>query len=661
MLLAGYRSNRRSCLALLAALCLAPVFAANAAPNPWTQAASAPLPADGPQPSRYRSVALDIAAVRAQLAAARSSGAAVDLALPLPDGGYATFALVDSGTMPAALKNKYPDIVSLAGADANGRRARVDVSPLGFSAMVFEADGRWVVVPQTGADARYVVFRGSAMPPRRPFQCGVTGHAPAPLAAATRAAPAPNTVTGAMRRNYRTAVAANSSYVASVGGGTRPGGLAAVVAAMNRVNEVYETELAVHMTLVANNDLVIYPDAATDPYSNDEDALNQNGPNLDTVLGNAAYDVGHVFTTASGGIAWLGSTCNDGAKGAGTTGRPDPQGDPFVVDYVAHELGHQFNGMHTFNGCGNDTYGAEYEPGSGSTIQAYAGICGADNLQANSDPYFHAKSLQEMTDWIEGAGGVCVQAQPNANRAPVIDTAVLPVGKTIPAGTAFALTGAATDPDGDALTYNWEQYDLGDPSFVGAGDIGNGPLFRSFLATANPTRHFPRLSTILGGEAAIGEYLPTTTRDLAFRLTVRDNRMPGGRSASADVDLHVDATAGPFALTLPNATLTWGRGESRNVRWDVARTDVAPVGCAAVDIALSIDGGQTFPTVLAAQAPNTGAAVVTVPNTPDTWMARVRLQCSTNVFLDISDENLSIAATGTPDPVIDGIFQNGFQ
>ena len=659
---ASNRSLSRPRLALLAALCLFPAFAAVGAPNAWTETALAALPAAGPQPARFRSLSLDIAGVRAQLAAARRSGAAIDLPLPLPDGGYATFALVDSGTMPRALNDKYPDIASLAGSDATGRRARVDVSPLGLQAMVFDTDGRWVVMPvASGDDSRYLVFRGDALPPHRAFQCGTPGHARTSLAAATHAANAPSTVTGAMRRNYRIAVAANSSYVAAVGGGTRAGGLAAVVVAMNRVNEVYETELAVHMTLVADNDLVIYPDPVTDPYSNNENAIDENGPNLDAVLGNAAYDIGHVFTTASGGIAGLGVTCNDSRKGEGTTGRPDPQGDPFHIDYVAHELGHQFDGKHTFNGCGNEAYGAEYEPGSGSTIQAYAGICGADDLQPNSDPYFHAKSLQEMNDWIGGAGGACAQAQVNTNLAPVIAVAALPVGLTIPARTAFALTGSAIDPDGDAPTYNWEQYDLGDPSFIGAGDVGNGPIFRSFLATANPTRHFPRLQTVLGGAGVPGEDLPTTTRDLTFRLTVRDNRAQGGRSSSADVALHVTAAAGPFVLTLPNAPMIWGRGESRNVRWDVAGTNAAPVACATVDIALSTDGGQTFPAALATLAPNTGAAVVTVPNTPNTSQARVRVQCSTNVFLDISDADFTIAAIGSPDPVIDRIFGNGFQ
>jgi hypothetical protein len=648
----------RALLALVVAFSISPVVAAA---SPWSESASAPLAASGPQPANYRTFDLDIAAVRAQLAAAQRQGVATDLALPLPEGGAATFTLADSGTMPSALRQKYPDIVSLAGADAHGRRARVDVSPAGLSAMVFDDGGRYVIVPRTSG-AGYLVFRGASLPPRsEPFRCGLSAPVRSPLVAATRAGIVPATVTGAARRNYRIAVAANASYVETVGNGTVAGGLAAVVAAMNRVNEVYETELAVHMTLVANNDLLIYADAASDPYSNDENALYENGPNLDATIGATAYDIGHVFTTAGGGIAGLGVTCTE-SKGMGTTGRPDPTGDPFWIDYVAHEIGHQFNGMHTFNGCSNDAYGSEYEPGSGSTIQAYAGICGADNLQPNSDPYFHARSLEEMTNWIDGTGGECVEATPNTNRAPVIDVSSLPpAGTTIPAQTAFALTASATDPDGDALTYGFEQYDVGEPSFIGAGDIGNGPIFRSFPATADPTRYFPRLSTLLGGEAAIGEDLPTTTRGLTFRLTVRDNRAQGGRSTSADVDLAVTAAAGPFEVTLPDSSMAWGRGETRHVRWNVARTDLAPVSCAAVDVALSTDGGASFAHALATQVPNTGHALIVVPNVPNTVFGRVRVKCSNNVFLDISNENFVIAATGSADPVIDAIFRDGFQ
>ena len=79
--------------------------------------------------------------------------------------------------------------------------------------------------------------------------------------AASRRPPA-----GTLQR-YRLALAATGEYTA-FHGGTVSAGMAAIITTMNRVNGVYERDLAVRMVLVANNSSIVYTNAATDPYTN---------------------------------------------------------------------------------------------------------------------------------------------------------------------------------------------------------------------------------------------------------------------------------------------------------------------------------------------------------------------------------------------------------
>lgn len=647
--------------------------AADVPRNVWQDAPSSALSADMPQPGQRRSLTLDFHKTNSLVAGSQRAGAAVALSLPHPDGGFYDFLLSDSGVMPAELQAKYPEIVSLSGIDGEGRSARVDISPSGLQAMVFDTDGVWIVRPEMreGTGNRYMSYRRAdvAMPTEK-FQCethedALQASRPSLLGDGR---PASTLVsTGANTRNYRAAVAANHNYVAAVcpGNLTVACGLGQVVLAMNRVNQVYETELGVHLTLIADNDKIIYPLASgnpapttptNDPYSNNTAALGQNQTNLTNVIGTANFDIGHVFTTGSGGVAGLAVTCLNSQKGRGTTGLSNPVGDDFYIDYVSHEMGHQFGGNHTFNsttsscGGGNRAANAAYEPGSGSTIQAYAGICAADNLQPHSDPYFHAKSLDEINTWINGNGGSCVSATPATNAAPVIDPASLPTGLTIPHRTPFALSAVATDADGDILTYNWEQYDLGSATALTEGDIGNGPIFRSYNATLSPIRIFPSMSAVLEGGVTLpkGEAWPNSNRNLNFRLTVRDNHdVPGtpqfGRTESANITLAVTTSAGPFVVTSPNTATTWDRADPQTVTWNVANTDAAPVSCANVRLDLSVDGGASWPFELAASTANNGSASVMVPApAPNTTQARVRASCVGNVFFDVSNANFTI-------------------
>jgi PKD repeat protein len=416
-----------------------------------------------------------------------------------------------------------------------------------------------------------------------------------------------------------------------------------IIPAVNRVTGIYEREVSVHLTLVANNDLIIFNTPA-DPYVNDQGLtmLATNQVTIDAIIGPLNYDIGHVASTGGGGVAFLGVVCSV-QKAGGVTGLPQPTGDPYYVDYVAHEMGHQFGGNHTFNGnvsnCagGNQNATTAYEVGSGSTIQAYAGICAPQNLQPNSDPYFHGASYDEILDHITGTADSCAVKTPTGNNAPAVEAGV---DYNIPARTPFTLTASGSDPDGDSLTFGWEEFDLG-PPHDGLSDNGSSAIFRSFNPTTSPSRTFPKQSDLLNNVKTYGELLPTTTRVMTFRVTARDNRTGGGGVEYDSMKVHVNSSAGPFVVTSPNGNEWWTSGSTKTITWNVANTDQAPINATYVDIHLSTDGGQTFPIVLASAVPNDGSHDIAVPGI-STADARIRISANDNIFFDLSNADFFI-------------------
>lgn len=610
-------------------------------------------------PQLYRTIKLDVNGMKNFLLEApiefsdETKSKIVILYLPMPDGSMQKFSIVESPIMVPVLAAKYPEIKTYLGKGIDDPYAsvRFDFTMHGFHAMILSPDGNVFIDPYSLGDTQNYIsyYTRDYINSTKSFECEVLSDESRINELNYLKGNQILTPTGPQLRTYRVAVAATGEYTAFFGG-TVPQGLAAVVTSVNRVNGVYEKEVAVRMVLVANNDTLIFTNASTDPYTNNDGGamLAQNQTTVDARIGSANYDFGHVFSTGGGGVAYLGVICVAGLKARGVTGSGAPVGDPFDIDYVAHEMGHQFAGNHSFNGSagacsgGNRNASTAYEPGSGSTIMAYAGICSPQNLQNNSDAYFHSINFDEIVNYTNfGSGNGCAVTTATGNSAPIV---TVPTGGFyIPKSTPFSLTGSATDANGDALTYCWEEFDLG-PAGAPGTPSGNAPIFRSWNPTSSPTRYFPRLINLLNNTSVIGEILPTYARTLTFRLTARDIKAGGGGVNYAQLQFNVDGNSGPFAVTSPNTNVTLPGASTQTITWSVNNTDIAPVNCANVNILLSTDGGQTFPTVLLASTPNDGSELVTLPNTPSTT-ARIKVEAVGNIFFDLSNVNFIIEET----------------
>lgn len=606
-----------------------------------------------------RPLSLEVSGLRAALATAppetRAAAQPLLLVLPLPDGGTASFRVVEASVMAPALAAQFPSIKTYAGVGVDDPTAsvRLDLTPQGFHAQVLSpTTGDFFIDPATRTDQQhYLSFWRRDMPGRQ-FSCGTVAGTSARAKAARGGSPAQRTA-GQTLRTYRLAVAATGEYT-KFQGGTVALGQAAIVTSVNRVVGVYEKEMAVRMVLVAGNSSLVYTNGATDPYTNGNPGtlLDENQANVDALIGTANYDIGHVFSTAGGGLAALGVVCTPGQKAQGETGISAPVGDAFDIDYVAHEMGHQFGANHPFNGtggsCGGGNRNADtaYEPGSGSTIMAYAGICGSsDDLQPHSNAYFHTVSYEEIQAYL--ATTSCAVTAATGNTIP---QGMLPAGgKVLPIGTPFKLMANGFDADGDPLTFCWEEFDLGSAGSPTAAQVAgdNVPLFRSFTPTTSPTRYFPQLSNIIANTVTIGERLPTVTRDLKFRLTVRDQHtnslgtIGGINNGFLPLSLSSTSAAGPFLVSAPNTAVTWAAGTPQTVTWAVAGTTGNGVNCATVNIRLSTDGGLTYPTVLLSGTANDGTEAVTLPAVASTT-ARIMVEAADNYFFDISNVNFTI-------------------
>ena len=613
-------------------------------------------------PQKFELFTLNTALLKTTLTQAplRNSGySATIIELPIADGVLQKFRVYEASVFAPALQAKHPNIRSYTaqGIDDPSAIARFSLSSLGLNAMITSARQPTIYIDPYTKDKNYYISyaTNTLSPDYRELKCLVEETISNNFPFEEK-----NADDGKLR-TFRLALACTGEYALYhlTQQGIPPGASdaikkAAVLSEMNiamtRVNGVYEKDLSVTMEIIANNEDIIYLVAGSDPYTNNSGGamLGQNQTTCDAVIGNANYDIGHVFSTGGGGIAGLGVVCVTGSKARGVTGLTSPIGDTFYIDFVAHEMGHQFRANHTFNNsCGNNRNGSTaVEPGSGSTIMGYAGIC-PPNIQSHSDDYFSAISIQEMWNFVSGGAGQCA-VQTNTNNLP--PTADAGPDYTIPKSTPFILKGIATDPNGgDVLSHCWEQMNVQVAQMPPVNTSTVGPAFRSIDPLLSPDRYMPSLNTVLIGQTQnLWEVVPAVGRTMNFRYTVRDNVAGGASSASDNMVVTTDGNSGPFVVTSQNTATTWQTRTFETITWDVAGTDIAPVDSPSVDILFSTDGGQTYPIVIADDIPNNGTADVYVPIV-NTTTGRFMIISSNNIFYDINGGIITVQGSLSTD------------
>ena len=580
---------------------------------------------------------------------------------PNSQGGFDDFRIQESSVLEPAYQKKHPELRTYIGQNTKNPNSIISfsVTPKGLHAMTLSSNTGTQFIDPYSKNNTYIVYDKGDLPAlKKEFQCFVPDDMTLAKETITNSNSWKN-ANDSKLRTFRLAIASTIEYsqfhwqAAGFTGADsvaerKAAVLAAMVVTMSRVNTIFQRDLALKMILVDNTDIIFI---TSDNFSNNDAnlLLTESQTVINDAILPANYDIGHTFSTGAGGLATLNSPCVDNNKAKGITGLSTPVGDAYDIDYVAHEMGHQFGAPHTFNGDAGDCAGANrtadnaYEPGSGSTIMAYAGICTPQNVQSQSDAYFHQKSIQMIWDNITTGASTCGAITALSNAAPVANAGP---DYSIPISTAFKLVGSSTDPNGTAgHTFTWEQYDLG---LAGLPEETNvtGPLMRSYEGTTNPVRNIPRFADyVASGGSTTWEKIPSVNRTMTFALTVRDNDVVGpngGGQTNVDfVDIVVNSTV-PFAVVNP---FSWAQGSTQNIEWEVGQSaDVGTINCQLVNIKLSTDGGLTFPTTIATNTPNDGSFSYTVPTISNTTNARILIEAADNIFYDISDFNFSISA-----------------
>lgn len=590
---------------------------------------------------------------------------AVIVSLPTAEGKIEKFAVYSDPVMEKSMADRYQlgSYVGV-GVDDPGKYVRFSTAPTEMQSMIIK-DGKFQFIEPITADKQVygVFYKTKRTEADHGFECtteeknikdiksleafgkknlsnvGIT-HRPA----------------STKFRTYRLALSTTGEYTKKF---DPTGGITNTVTQMNatitRVNGVFQKDFAIKL-IIQDLPNIIYTDPATDPYTGNLNLQLQQ--TLTAQVGNANYDMGHVFNAAggNGNAGSIGSTCVDPAtatslaKGSAFTQNTNPTGDLFDIDYVAHEMGHQLGGNHTFSHA-TEGSGVNVEPGGGTTIMGYAGIT-QDNVQANSDAYFHYSSINQILNSLDAKTTCGTSENITNNTAPTIAALT---AYTIPKGTPYYLDASATDAEGDAIKYTWEQYDSVNNLTSISGDSGwgynaQGSIARSFFGTASGRRYFPSLPLVMAGKLtnkATWETVSYIPRILHYAVTARDENALRPMLVSSETTLTV-GNDGPFKFNGITSSTTLYNNASNTITWDVANTNAAPYNASNVKIEYTTDlvNGSAW-TELVASTPNTGSYTVQMPANL-TGAIKLKISAIGNVFYAVSPQvTVGTAPTST--------------
>jgi len=621
-------------------------------------------------PNKYTAFHLDDYALVATLKLASTSPEhPVTIMLPDVENHFRTFRVWETPVMAPELQAQFPDIRSYTGVCEGNETitAKITSTSKGFHIMVYSLENNYFIAPYSFVrDGYYLVFnqKDYTHTAMNSGVCGVGSEQQLPVKGIpTKIINATDTPSPgrAMRQNgevhrvYRCAIACTAEWAIAVTGGapSTENVMNIITALINNANGVFERELSVMMQLIPQNNLVVYLDPNTDPYTcdnNNDCLIGENQTNFDAVFPTGEeYDIGHILNTAGGGLAQLYSICQSG-KASGVSGAFSAED----IGTIIHEMGHQMGSSHTFNsdqgGCGgNGSEPSAYEPGSGTSIMSYNGVCGADNVEGTPVNYYHIYSLDVISDNLSTLTCGAPLQQPGVDPIYIPN---LTDTYAIPKNTPFELLApeAEASENNPLITYNWEQWDLGHFKELEAGSAtwDAGPIMQSFAPTTERRRTFPKMDVILSGQySTIGQRLPLAERVMNYRLTARSFKDGWGTFNTTDGATHIKVgNNAPFSVLTPDDTATWDVGSVQTITWDTGGSRAEPVSCYYVDIFVSYDGGHTFPHQIVGEAPNTGSYNWTVIDVYSDSV-RFKVKGSGNVFFDVSKSDIFIHGNPT--------------